>query len=125
MLTFICKEEKGIVVEAMVLGDKPDGELYGDESTLTIDNNTCMDLLDINRSEEYAEDEDGDEYEYEQINVTMPLNKIVKNKGKLHVTPYFFRDFGNVFLTDDFKHIRLATTWPQLLKKVANCFNFL
>ena len=108
MLTFICKEEKGIVVEAMVLGDKPDGELYGDESTLTIvDNGTYLDIVE---TEEYAEDEDGEEYEYEQTNVTMPLNKIVKNKDKLHVTPYFFRDFGDVFLTDDFKHIRLATT---------------
>ena len=112
MLTFICKEEKGIVVEAKVIGDKPDGELYGDESTLTIvDNGTYLDIFE---TEEYAENEDGEEYEYEQINVTMPLNKIVKNKGKIYVTPYFFRDFGHVIITDDFKHIRLATTWPQL-----------
>ena len=110
MLTFICKEEKGIVVEAMVLGDKPDGELYGDESSLTIvDNGTYIDIVE---TEEYAEDEDGEEYGYEQINVTMPLNKIVKtyNYNTCRITPYFFRDFGDVFLTDDFKHIRLATT---------------
>ena len=58
------------------------------------------------------EDEDGEEYEYEQINVTMPLNKIVKTyvHNTCKITPYFFRDFGNVFITDDFKHIRLATT---------------
>lgn len=117
MLTFICKEEKGIVVEAIVIGDKnvlkkmygDELTMYGDESSLTIDNNTCMDLLDIDTSEEYAEDDD-EEYEYEQTNVTMPLNKIVKDKGKLHVTPYFFRDFGHVIITDSFKHIRLATT---------------
>ena len=110
MLTFICKEEKGIVIEAMVLGDKPDGELYGDESTLTIvDNGAYIDIVD---TEECAEDEDGEEYEYEQINVTMPLNKIVKTYiyNTCRITPYFFRDFGDVFLTDVFNHIRLATT---------------
>ena len=110
MLIFICKEEKGIVVEAKVIGDKPDGELHGYESTLTILNNGTY--IDIVETEEYAEDEDGDEYEYEQINVTMPLNKIVKTDkyNTRQITPYFFRDFGNVFLTYDFKHIRLATT---------------
>lgn len=115
MLIFICKEEK-------VIGDKPDKDLYGDESSLTIDNNSCMDWLYVDTSEEYAEDEDGEEYEYEQINVTMPLNKIVEHKDKLHITPYFFRDFGHVIITDDFKHIRLATTWPQLLKKGSKLF---
>ena len=112
MLIFICKEEKGVVVEAKVIGDKPDGELYGDESTLTIDNNSCMDWLYVDISEEYAEDEDGEEYEYEQINVTIPFNKIVKTyvHNTCRITPYFFRDFGDVFITDDFKHIRLATT---------------
>lgn len=110
MLTFICKEEKGIVVEAMVIGDKPDGELYGDESSLEIvDNGTYIDIVE---TEECAEDEDGEEYEYEQINVTMPLNKIAKTyeHNTRKITPYFFRDFGNVFMTDDFKRIRLATT---------------
>ena len=117
MLTFICKEEKGIVVEAMIIGDKQvikntygdELKMYGDESSLTIDNNACMNLLDVDISEEYAEDGD-EEYTYEQTNVTMPLNKIVEHKGKLHITPYFFRDFGHVIITDSFKHIRLATT---------------
>ena len=110
MLTFICKEEKGIVVEAKVIGDKPDGELYGDESSLEIVDNG--NYIDIDTSEEYAEDEDGEEYEYEQINVTIPFNKIVKTDvyNTRQVTPHFFRDFGLVFLTDDFKQIRLATT---------------
>ena len=110
MLTFICKEEKGIVVEAKVIGDKPDGELYGDESYLAIVDNG--DYIDIVETEEYAEDEDGEEYEYYQTNVTMPFNKIVKTyvHNTCQVTPYFFRDFGYVFITDDFKHIRLATT---------------
>lgn len=119
MLTFICKEEKGIVVEAMVLGDKQvikhkygdELKIYGDESSLIIDNNTCMDLLDVDISEEYAEDGD-EECTYEQINVTMPLNKIVKTYkyNTCQITPYFFRDFGHVIITDSFKHIRLATT---------------
>lgn len=109
MLTFICKEEKGVVVEAMVIGDKQViKKMYGDESSLTIHNNAC---IDIDISEEYAED-GGEEYTYDQINVTMPLNKIVKTNvhNEYRITSYFFRDFGHVIITDNFKHIRLATT---------------
>lgn len=110
MLTFICREEKGIVKEVIAIGEKPDEDLYGDESRLTIDNNACMDMLCVDIADEYTEDDEGEEYTYEQTNVTMPFNKIVKDKNRYHISAYFFRDFGHVIVTDSFQHIRLATT---------------